>query len=551
MIPYPKLLLLFWMFRFIRQNRYIPILIVVILAFILRVYSVSKLPPGLYDDEVAIGYNAYSILTKGTDEYGTPFPLTFRSFDDYKLPGYIYLDTIPIALFGKNAFAVRLPSVISGTLTVLFLYLFLENLLSLEFEPSKKKFRNLPLLSAFILAILPWHIQFSRAAYESVVAVCFFMIGCWQFVVYYKNKKIPYLLISLFFFTLASYTYHSFRILTPIAFLSIFYLLFIKKFIKVKNLFLIALYVLILNLPLLIFTFGSHGTSRFLQTSTFTKQALPESIQQIIPTSTQKIPTAAVPQPQFSIQALLAYPFVYLQNFLSFFSLEELFVRGNDNVRFYSSSEFGFLFRWQLPFLIVGLMVLLREKSKILKKMVLSMFFITPAAVAIAASPNALHALLLVIPFSIIIALGINDTGQNSFWWVKLIFIGIIILGIYETGLYFHLYLSDYRNSYTVFWGGAQEKLVKEVTKYSKYYPTIVVNETYLSNEKIYFLFYNDKLRPIFVDSSWQEPKSWNGKPFLYVRYPLAIPANSGMKLLENITLDIPSKNTVAQIIEL
>ena len=249
MIPYPKLLLLFWMFRFIRQNRYIPILIVVVLAFILRIYSISKLPPGLYDDEVAIGYNAYSILTKGTDEYGTPFPLTFRSFDDYKLPGYIYLDTIPIALFGKNAFAVRLPSVISGTLTVLFLYLFLENLLSLEFEPSKKKFRNLPLLSAFILAILPWHIQFSRAAYESVLALCFFMIGCWQSIVFYKNKRILYLLTSLFFFTLASYTYHSFRILTPIAFLSIFYFLFIKKYIKVKNLFLVALYCLILNLP--------------------------------------------------------------------------------------------------------------------------------------------------------------------------------------------------------------------------------------------------------------------------------------------------------------
>jgi 4-amino-4-deoxy-L-arabinose transferase-like glycosyltransferase len=537
------------MFRFIRQNRYIPILIVVVLAFILRIYSISKLPPGLYDDEVAIGYNAYSILTRGTDEYGTPFPLTFRSFDDYKLPGYIYLDTVPIALFGKNAFAVRLPSAVSGTLTVLFLYLFLENLLSLESGQLRKKLRNLPLLSAFILAILPWHIQFSRAAYESVLALCFFMIGCWQSIVFYKNKRILYLLTSLFFFTLASYTYHSFRILTPIAFLLIFYFLFMKKFIKVKNLFLIALYVFILNLPLLIFTFGAHGTARFLQTSTFTKQALPESIQQALQTPIPKTPTAAVPQ--FSIQALLAYPFIYMQNFLSFFSLEELFVRGNDNVRFYSSSEFGFLFRWQLPFLIVGLLVLLREKSKILKKMVLSMLFITPAAVAIADSPNALHALLLVIPFSIIIALGINDIGQNSLRWVKLIFIGIIILGVYETGLYFHLYLSDYKDAYTVFWGGAQEKLVKEVTRYSKDYQTIVINETYLSNEKIYFLFYNDKLKPIFVDSSWQEPKSWNDKPFLYVRYPLTIPANSGMKLLENITLDVPSRNAVAQIIEL
>src|SRR3989344_336117 len=108
------------MFKFIRQKRSIAILIVVIIAFILRAYQVDKLPPGLYDDEVSLGYNAYSLLMHGTDEYGERFPLWFKAFGEYKLPFYIYSDIIPLAIIGKNELAVRLPSVLFGTLTILF-----------------------------------------------------------------------------------------------------------------------------------------------------------------------------------------------------------------------------------------------------------------------------------------------------------------------------------------------------------------------------------------------------------------------------------------------
>lgn len=522
------------MLKFIKQNQYIPILIVVILAFFLRVYSVNRLPPGLYDDEAALGYNAYSLLTHGTDEYGVSFPLWFKSFGDYKLPGYIYADIIPIAVFGKNAFAVRFPSVMFGALTPLFLFLFLQNILSLESETLKDKFRNVPLISAFIIAITPWHLQFSRGAYESVVSVCLYMIGCWQFTLFYryKSKKILYLVVSLFFITLASYTYHTFRILTPITILIMFYFLFIKKFIDGKNIIYITLYTIILNLPLLLFTLGSHGYTRFSQTTTFTQQALPASLI------------------QSSIQSFISFPFIYIKNFLSFFSLQELFTQASDNVRFYSSSEFGFLFRWQLPFLIAGLMVVLREKSKIIKKITLSLLIIVPAAVAIATSPNALHALLLIIPFSIVIAVGIVNIFRHKEFLTKIFLTGIIIFGVFETFLYFHMYLSHYKNTHVVFWGGAQQKLVQAATNYSKQYSTIVINEDFLPNEKIHFLFYNDKLKPIFVDSSWQKPKEWTS-PILYIRYPTAIPADSKITLLETITLDTPLKQPVAQIIKL
>ena len=48
-------------------------------------------PPGYYIDESSISYNAYTISQTGVDEFGTSWPLYFRSFGDYKNPIYIYL----------------------------------------------------------------------------------------------------------------------------------------------------------------------------------------------------------------------------------------------------------------------------------------------------------------------------------------------------------------------------------------------------------------------------------------------------------------------------
>ena len=73
-----------------------------ILALFLRLWRISDFPPALSWDEAAIGYNAYSILETGKDEYGESYPILFKSFNDYKLPGYIYLTTISEKLFGLN-----------------------------------------------------------------------------------------------------------------------------------------------------------------------------------------------------------------------------------------------------------------------------------------------------------------------------------------------------------------------------------------------------------------------------------------------------------------
>ena len=93
-------------------------------------FTLTTVPPSLSHDEVAIAYNAYSILKTGKDEYGKPYPLLFRSFDDYKLSGMVYASIPAVALFGKTAMGARFTSAFLGSLTILFVYLLVVELMA-------------------------------------------------------------------------------------------------------------------------------------------------------------------------------------------------------------------------------------------------------------------------------------------------------------------------------------------------------------------------------------------------------------------------------------
>jgi len=57
----------------IRKLIIIPI---IILAFLIRFINLGS-TPALNPDEAALGYNAYSLLETGKDEYGASWPLHF------------------------------------------------------------------------------------------------------------------------------------------------------------------------------------------------------------------------------------------------------------------------------------------------------------------------------------------------------------------------------------------------------------------------------------------------------------------------------------------
>ena len=148
---------------------------IIFIASILRLWQLGVVPPSPDWDEAALGYNAYSVLKTGRDEYGTWFPLSLRSYDDYKPPLYMYLTVPSVALFGLETWAVRLPSAIAGILAVIGTYYFVKELFRKD---------AIAYVCALLLAISPWHIQFSRIAFESnaglslnILWVLFFIKG--------------------------------------------------------------------------------------------------------------------------------------------------------------------------------------------------------------------------------------------------------------------------------------------------------------------------------------------------------------------------------------
>lgn len=165
------------------------LLVIIVIAVFLRFYQLSSIPPGLYVDEASIGYNAYSVLTNGTDEHGQAYPLWFKAFGEYKLPVYIYTTVISIAMFGKNEFAIRFPSAFFGSLTILIVYFFIKELLVYSADKIKIQFKYLPTMAAGILAVNPWHLQFSRVSYEATIALFLVLMGSWLLLLFYNTKK--------------------------------------------------------------------------------------------------------------------------------------------------------------------------------------------------------------------------------------------------------------------------------------------------------------------------------------------------------------------------
>ena len=177
----------------------------------MRFWGLSSNPPSLYWDEVSQGYNTYSILRTGYDEHQEFLPLArFKAFGDYKAPVYIYADVPFMAMFGKNEFAIRFPSALFGTLTVLFTFL-----ITRELFIKEKRRDAYALFASFFLSISPWHIQLSRAAYEGNIATFFTVTAVFLFFYWLKRKPV-FLIISAASFVIAFYAFNAHRVFIPL-----------------------------------------------------------------------------------------------------------------------------------------------------------------------------------------------------------------------------------------------------------------------------------------------------------------------------------------------
>ncbi|MEK7165183.1 MAG: glycosyltransferase family 39 protein, partial [Patescibacteria group bacterium] len=176
------------------------LLAVIFVAFVMRSQNLGNNPPAAYGDEISFAWNAWNILKTGTDEYGVPYPLQFRAFDDYKAPIPVYILVPFLRALGLNTFAVRFPVVLFSVATIWITYLLGKRLIN----------GKIGLIAAFLLTISSWHLHLSRGFFESTISLFFFVTATYFFVE--AKDDLRKLIFSAIFFALTLYSYFTPRI---------------------------------------------------------------------------------------------------------------------------------------------------------------------------------------------------------------------------------------------------------------------------------------------------------------------------------------------------
>lgn len=459
-------------------------LLFIVMGLALRLYRLDSAPPRLTVDEMSIGYNAYSILNTGKDEWGKSWPLAFQAFGDYKQPIYIYLTLPAVALLGLTPIAIRLPSVLAGTVLIWLSYLLVKR--NWGVKPA--------LWTAFLVAVSPWSIHLSRMGFESNVAVALFLTGLVAMQNMSESKSRFWSVIAGICFALTFYTYISFRLIV-VAMFVVFGILSIKKKVWRKQWLTMTIITGFFVLPIASQLFQGSGTARFLQVSLFSNQGF--AAQEL-----ERRNFCFLLEPHwlphicrvfFQKDIFLVSTFV--RNYLGFFSPEFLFWRG-DEVTYLNPAGFGEFWLILFPAFVIGLIYFWRSKNPLhpfWKMLVL----ILPIPSALVASPQIVRGSAMMIFLTIILGLGIEQiveiTKNKRLRKMMLIVMsGVFILSISYQQLYYHaVYVQQSEVAFSPF----SSQLSQYVIDHESEYEQIYFQDQYFSDAHI-FIAYSQHIDP-------------------------------------------------------
>lgn len=471
------------------KSNWVIILILVLAAF-LRFWRLDVNPPHLTPDEAALGYNAYSILKTGRDEYGELMPIVFKSFGDFKPGFYIYASLPFIASMGLNEFSVRSASALGGVFAVWLVYLIVLRLFKSEIGINIRSSNpnRVATVSALLLAISPWHIHFSRGAWEVNLALTFILAGIYFFLLSIKNNW--FLLISSIFFGISLITYQGAK-MSAIIVLIILFALYWKDFILYNRKVLVVSFLLGLLISLPIFmSFTSGQTGRLKIFSVFSYRRPDEYLNQLI--SLGKTEFGSVKyylyysETENTIRGISG-------RWFNHYSPRFLLFEGDWQNPRHSSPDHGVLLLVDIIFFVIGIGILTKLWKHKVSKFVLLWLLFAPLPAALSRDQiHAVRALNLVVPMVITVAFGLTST--TDWLGTKKLKGSLVNVGIFAFYLLSVIYFLD---SYFVhqpihnsqYWEYGYKQVVERVTPIQNDYDIVHVRQSY-AQPYIYFLFY-------------------------------------------------------------
>ncbi len=466
---------------------------VFVLGLLLRTIGLTNHPSGFTPDEASFGYDAYSILKTGRDQWGNFLPLSLKSFGDYKLPLLTYLAIPSVAVFGLNEFSIRLTNALVGSGAILTTYF-------LVLKVSKNN-QNLALLSAFLLSISPWHIMLSRGAFEANLTTLLLPLTLLFYKKGHQNPKF-YLLSSLFF-GLNLFSYHSARFVAPLILGVI--VVFSRKQVKVTPHTKFAIMIAILALTLTGYSFVGSGTGRLGSSSitSISGNIFNDRLPAILSGESEVIAKL------FNNKAIFLKE-RFFDNYLQYFSLRFYFTQGPAEGTYGMLPGRGVLYTFEL-ITLAGLVIgMAREKIKDTNWLLVWLLLAPiPAALSVGPGFAANRAAIMMPAIQIASATGaiflfdaikprLNTLKKQKLFYALLIF---VVLSQFTFFVEDYWYQQPGRQSRAMLEG--REAALAYIQAHEGEYEEIIIARR-LSEPQIYASFYL-KLDPIVVQKASSE----------------------------------------------
>ncbi|HOK03787.1 MAG TPA: glycosyltransferase family 39 protein [Victivallales bacterium] len=396
----------------IYKDYYFAILTIILLAIslFLHLWQMGKVPNGFFIDESSIGYNAYSILKTGRDEYGILYPLFFRAFDNYQDPVMVYCLVPFLKFFGLNKAIVRLPSAIFHIFASLLFAL-------LVYEYLRDKL--ISILSAFYFSVLPWSFCLSRTVFSGYTPMLLGLTGGVLFLLKaFRKRSIHLAIFSAIFFAFAMYSHNCGRPIAAIMILS-FLIVFNKSLIKRwKIICAMFLTLSLLSLPIAIAFFYNPAclTARFKEISLYHNSS--------------------------NILEFLSGVFI---RYLEYFSPIFLFFTGDNNLR--HNTGVGQLYIFLLPLFLLGIYFLWKKFKNPYYSLIFLFTLTYPFAAVL--TKDHFHGTRTVngtITFTLISAMGLKFLylKMKKYKWFEIMLLSVIVF----SGIEIFYYLKDYFGGY-------------------------------------------------------------------------------------------------------
>jgi len=466
---------------------------IIILASFLRLWNLSGVPVSLFGDELDVGYHAYSILKTGRDYSGNFLPLHFQSLAEWRTPLYLYSTVPTVWLFGISPLGVRIPAALFGIVGILGIFPLIREIS--RFEMSEKKSDLLALISAAVLALSPWHIQYSRAAFEVTQLLVFYLFGLYFFFrSINKSRGGKWLWVSVALLVATPLVYSTAKLFTPIL-LVVLAALWYKDILSISKKYLVWALVagILLGAPTAYATLFSGGAQRFGYISVFTdptretevgaKRELAAHVRGevglgLMPTTSDK----------FFYNKFTFWGSNILKNYFDSFSTQFLFVTGDLNLR-HSIEGMGQFYKVEIIALLVG-MVFFFSKFKNRKiKTFIALWIALGAIPSSITRDGGMHATRLIImlpPLVFLIAYGIYSlTKMKRPYNYVLVFV-YLVLFIVNFTFYQNAYWHENPWYSERWWHGGFQDAIESVMEMEEDYDDVLIG---MSSEPAWIFF--------------------------------------------------------------